>query len=151
MSKINIKPIGYVKNYVEVTKDTSWGEEISTIMLYWPYHGGLKGLEGFSHVNILYYLDKATYDKEKHLQRRPQNRDDMPLVGIFSQRGKNRPNSIGMTSVKVVAVGQNTLIVKGLDAIDGTPVLDIKPYFPAYDKKDAVVPEWTDRLMEKYF
>lgn len=151
MSKINLKPIGYVKNNVEKTKDILWGEEISTIMLYVPYQGGLKGLEEFSHVNILYYLDKATYNKEKHLQRRPQNRDDMPLVGIFSQRGKNRPNSIGMTSVKIVAVGQNTLIVKGLDAIDGTPVLDIKPYYPAYDKKDAVVPEWTDRLMEKYF
>ena len=85
------------------------------------------------------------------MQRRPQNRDDMPLVGIFSQRGKDRPNTIGMTSVKLVSVGQNTLTVKGLDAIDGTPVLDIKPYYPVYDKKDAVVPEWVNRLMEHYF
>ena len=75
----------------------------------------------------------------------------MPLVGIFSQRGKDRPNRIGMTSVEIVSVEEGTLAVKGLDAIDGTPVLDIKPYYPAYDKKDASVPEWVDRLMAHYF
>ena len=91
------------------------------------------------------------YEKEKHLQRRPQNRDDMPLVGIFSQRGKDRPNRIGMTAVEIVSVAEDTLVVKGLDAIDGTPVLDIKPYYPAYDKKAASVPEWVDRLMAHYF
>ena len=151
MENIILNPIGYVKNSVEAKKDTSWGEDLSTIMLDESYSGGLKGLEDFSHVIVLYYLDKASFDKEKHLQRHPQNRDDMPLVGIFSQRGKDRPNTIGMTSVKVVSVGENTLTVKGLDAIDGTPVLDIKPYYPVYDKKDAVVPEWVNRLMEHYF
>ena len=75
----------------------------------------------------------------------------MPLVGIFSQRGKDRPNQIGMTSVRIVSVDGAALIVKGLDAIDGTPVLDIKPYYPVYDKKDAKVPEWVDRLMAHYF
>ena len=151
MENIILNPIGYVKNSVEAKKDTSWGEDLSTIMLDESYSGGLKGLEDFSHVIILYYLDKASFDKEKHLQRHPQNRDDMPLVGIFSQRGKDRPNTIGMTSVKIVSVDEDTLTVKGLDAIDGTPVLDIKPYYPVYDKKDAVVPEWVDRLMEHYF
>ena len=151
MENIILNPIGYVKNSVEAKKDTSWGKDLSTIMLDESYSGGLKGLEDFSHVIVLYYLDKAAFDREKHLQRRPQNRDDMPLVGIFSQRGKDRPNTIGMTSVKLVSFGQNTLTVKGLDAIDGTPVLDIKPYYPVYDKKDAVVPEWVNRLMEHYF
>ena len=75
----------------------------------------------------------------------------MPLVGIFSQRGKNRPNRIGMTSVEIVAVTDDTLVVKGLDAVDGTPVLDIKPYYPVYDRRDATVPEWVNRLMEHYF
>lgn len=151
MENIILNPIGYVKNSVDTKKDTSWGEDLSTIMLDESYSGGLKGLEDFSHVIVLYYLDKASFDKEKHLQRHPQNRDDMPLVGIFSQRGKDRPNKIGMTSVKIVSVGENMLTVKGLDAIDGTPVLDIKPYYPVYDKKDAVVPEWVNRLMEHYF
>ena len=73
------------------------------------------------------------------------------MVGIFSQRAKDRPNRIGMTSVEIVSVSGRTLTVKGLDAVNGTPVLDIKPYYPVYDRKDAAVPEWVDRLMEHYF
>ena len=151
MEKIMLTPIGTVKNSVKNRKDSSWGEDISLIILDEQYACGLKGLEEFSHAVILFHLDQARYEKERHLQRRPQNRDDMPLVGIFSQRGKDRPNRIGMTSVEIVSVEEGTLAVKGLDAIDGTPVLDIKPYYPAYDKKDASVPEWVDRLMAHYF
>ena len=149
--EIAMMPIGYVRNEAKERKDEAWGEEISSIVLEESYGAGLKGLEDFSHVTIIYWLDRARYDKERHLQRRPQNRADMPLVGIFSQRGKDRPNRIGMTSVEIVAVLDGTLIVKGLDAVDGTPVLDIKPYYPVYDKRDAKVPEWVDRLMEHYF
>ncbi len=151
MEEIIINPIGYVKNSVEKRKDVSWGEDTSVIKLNEEFYTGLAGLEDFSHAIILFYLDKANYDQQKHLQRRPQNREDMPLVGIFSQRGKDRPNQIGMTSVQILSVSEEALIVKGLDAIDGTPVLDIKPYYPVYDRKDAVVPEWVDRLMEHYF
>ena len=151
MSEIVMKPIGYVHNDVANKKDVSWGQDVSTIHLEEEYYSGLEGLRDFSHAIIIYHLDKAVYDKEKHLQRRPQNRDDMPLVGIFSQRGKDRPNRIGMTSVQIVNVEDTQLTVKGLDAIDGTAVLDIKPYYPVYDKKDAIVPEWVDRLMEHYF
>lgn len=151
MENIVMNPIGYVKNNVENRKDVSWGEDVSSIMLNEEYYGGLKGLEEFTHVTIIYYLHKAKFDSEKHLQRRPQNREDMPLVGIFSQRGKDRPNQIGMTSVQIVSVSENCLTVKGLDAIDGTPILDIKPYYPVYDQKNAKVPEWVERLMEHYF
>ena len=151
MNEIVMTPIGKVVNEVVNRKDTSWGDDTSSIILDKQFVSGLKGLEDFSHAIILFYLDKAQYIKEKHLQRRPQNRDDMPLVGIFSQRGKDRPNRIGMTSVEIVSVSDDTLIVKGLDAVDGTPVLDIKPYYPAYDRKEATVPEWVDRLMEHYF
>ena len=151
MNDIIMKPIGYVCNTVQNKKDVSWGEEISTIELSEEYYSGTAGLNDFSHAIILYHLDKAVYEKEKHLQRRPQNREDMPLVGIFSQRGKDRPNRIGMTSVQIINVDDKSLTVKGLDAIDGTVVLDIKPYYPVYDKKDASVPEWVDRLMQHYF
>ena len=149
--QIVMEPIGYVQNEVKDKKDVAWGDDNSSIVLEKNFISGLKGLEDFSHVIILYYLDKAKYDKVKHLQRRPQNRDDMPLIGIFSQRGKDRPNQIGMTSVEVIDVSEDRIVVKGLDAINGTPVLDIKPYYPVYDKKDASVPEWVDRLMEHYF
>ena len=151
MTEIVMTPIGKVQNDVVNRKDVSWGEDTSSIVLEKEYVSGLKGLEDFSHAIIFFFLDKANYEKEKHLQRRPQNREDMPLVGIFSQRGKDRPNRIGMTSVEIVSVSDDTLVVKGLDAVDGTPVLDIKPYYPVYDKKDATVPEWVDRLMEHYF
>ena len=151
MTEIVMTPIGKVQNDVVNRKDVSWGEDTSSIVLEKEYVSGLKGLEDFSHAIIFFFLDKAKYEKEKHLQRRPQNREDMPLVGIFSQRGKDRPNRIGMTSVEIVSVSDDTLVVKGLDAVDGTPVLDIKPYYPVYDKKDATVPEWVERLMEHYF
>ncbi len=149
--KIEMEPVGFVRNKVTDRKDVSWGDDVSSVILEKQYVSGLKGLEDFSHAIILYWLDQACYVPENHLQRRPQNREDMPLVGIFSQRGKDRPNRIGMTSVEIVSVSEDALVVKGLDAVDGTPVLDIKPYYPVYDKKDASVPEWVDRLMEHYF
>lgn len=151
MNDIVMWPVGIVNNNVNNKKDVSWGEDISTISLYEEYYGGLKGLDDFSHVTVIYYLDKAEYCKDKHLQRRPQNREDMPLVGIFSQRGKDRPNTIGMTSVEIVNVTDDSITVKGLDAIDGTFVLDIKPYYPVYDRKEATVPDWVNKLMEHYF
>lgn len=70
---------------------------------------------------------------------------------LFFQRDKDRLNQIGMTTVEVVSVSDDALVVRGLDAIDGTPVLDIKPYYPAYDRRDANVPDWVDRLMEGYY
>ena len=76
----------------------------------------------------------------------------MPKVGIFAQRAKNRPNPIGVTAVEIVSVGENCIEVKGLDAIDGTPVLDIKPYYPTYDQvASPVVPDWVNELMKDYF
>lgn len=151
MDTIPLHPIGYVENDVAAKKHDGWGGDVSSIRLKEEYYGGLKGLEGFSHAIILFHLDKACYVREKHLQRRPRNRADMPLTGIFSQRTKDRPNTIGMTAVAILSVSESCLIVQGLDALDGTPVLDIKPYFPAYDKRNATVPEWVDRLMENYF
>lgn len=151
MTDIIMQPIGYVKNQVEEKKHTDWGKDVSVIRLNKAFHSGTKGLEAFSHAIILFYLDKAKFIPEKHLQRHPQNREDMPCVGIFAQRTKDRPNTIGMTSVSILSVDDASVTVKGLDAIDGTPVLDIKPYYPVYDKKDASVPEWVDRLMEHYF
>jgi tRNA-Thr(GGU) m(6)t(6)A37 methyltransferase TsaA len=149
--EITLKPVAFVKCGVKERKDVGWGADVSTILLDETYVGGLAGLSDFSHALIVTYLDQAKFDREKHLQRRPQNRPDMPLTGIFAQRGKDRPNQIGVTAVEILAVSQDALTVRGLDAVDGTPVLDIKPYFPMYDKREASVPEWVLRLMEHYF
>ena len=151
MEEIIMRPVGHIRNAVQEKKDVSWGADVSVIELEDAYAPGLKGLADFSHAIILFYLDQAEFDPEKHLLRRPQNRDDMPEVGIFSQRCKDRPNQIGMTAVAIISVSERTLAVRGLDAVDGTPVLDIKPYYPAYDRRDAAVPEWTERLMAHYF
>jgi tRNA (adenine37-N6)-methyltransferase len=150
--KIEFHSIGQVSNTVGTQRDDSWGENISTIKLDVPYHAGLTGLSEFSHVLVVYYLDQAHFDVDKHLMRRPRNREDMPLVGIFAQRAKDRPNPIGVTAVELISAEHGELVVKGLDAIDGTPVLDIKPYFPQYDmRENASTPEWVSRLMEGYF
>jgi tRNA-Thr(GGU) m(6)t(6)A37 methyltransferase TsaA len=132
--------------------DENWGQVISRILLQPEYVGALSGLEAFSHAIIITYLHQAKYEKKRHLQRRPRGLESMPKVGIFSQRAKDRPNPIGVTTVKILTVGSESIEVQGLDAIDGTPVLDIKPYFPHYDKIDSPrTPEWVVTLMEKYF
>lgn len=147
-----MKAIGQVRNAHSERKDVGWGTDISDIVLLEEYKGGLKGLEDFSHAIIVYYLHEARFDATKHLQRRPQNREDLPCVGIFSQRGKDRPNQIGMTTVEIVNVSEGQLTVKGLDAIANTPILDIKPYYPMYDlKEQATVPTWVMELMKNYF
>lgn len=150
--KIEFNSIGIVSNLVENKKDTSWGNDVSQIVIDEQYEQGLIGLSEFSHLIVVYYLDKANFNIEKHLIRRPQSREDMPMVGILSQRAKDRPNPIGITSVEIVAVNKNIVTVKGLDAINNTPVLDIKPYYPMYDSRvNTVIPEWVERLMENYF
>ena len=151
MDAITLTPIGYVSNDIPEKKEDFWGSTLSTITLREEFRGGLTGLEGFSHGVILCYLDRARYIPEKHLIRRPRNRADMPLLGIFSQRTKDHPNRIGLTTVEILSVSGTTLVVKGLDAIDGTPVLDIKPYFPAFDQREARTPDWVDVLMKDYF
>jgi tRNA-Thr(GGU) m(6)t(6)A37 methyltransferase TsaA len=152
MNEIKLKPIGVVKNSVTEKVDENWGEVVSHIIMDESFIRGLKGLEQFSHAIVIYHLHQAKFDLEKHITRRPRGLASMPEVGIFSQRAKDRPNALGMTAVKIVKVGDGFVDVQGLDAIDGTPVLDIKPYYPHYDLvSDATVPEWVDRLMKGYF
>ena len=146
------KPIGFVKSDVKEKVDCGWEAVFSKIVVNEDLKDGLKGLEDFSHVIIVYHLNEAKFIKEKHLTRKPQGREDMPVVGIFSQRAKDRPNTIGITAVKLISVNENVLKVQGLDAINGTLVLDIKPYYPKFDlKESATVPEWVDVLMADYF
>jgi len=145
------KIIGTVKSPVTEAVDMNWGEIISEIVLEPEYAPGLLGLEDFSHLMVLTFLHEAEYNPEKHLRRHPQERQEMPLLGIFAQRARHRPNRIGVTAVEIVEVTDNSVKVLALDAIDGTPVIDIKPYVPVYDKKDATIPEWMEKMMKGYF
>ena len=150
--QITLEPIGYVESPVKDRTDEHWGIVESTIKLKQEFWGGMRGLETFSRAIIVTFLHQAHFEKTRHLIRRPQGREDMPMLGIFSQRAKNRPNPIGITAVKILGVKEGELVVKGLDAVDGTPVLDIKPYFPQYDRvEDADTPSWVAELMKTYF
>ncbi len=152
MNHIALQAIGFVSSPITERMDANWGATTSRIVLNPEFEGALLGLEDFSHAIIVTYLHQATYDRDKHLQRRPRNLETMPKIGILSQRAKNRPNPIGVTAVAIVNTGLDFLEVRGLDAIHKTPVLDIKPYYPHFDRVDnPKVPEWVDRLMKGYF
>lgn len=150
---MQIQPIGTVKSPIKDAETVEgWGSVVSEIHLDHDLAPGLKGIEDWSHVIVIYYMHEVTFDMHKHLVRHPRNREDMPEVGVFAHRARHHPNTIGITAVRIMGVKDNILTVKGLDAIDGTPVLDIKPYAPVYDGVyDPEVPVWFIRLMQGYF
>lgn len=148
---LSLEPIGIVRSPIREGVDENWGAVIAEIHLSEHLAAGLQGLDQFSHVLVVFWMHQSSFDAAD-LVRRPRGRADMPPVGIFAQRAKHRPNPIGVTAAKLVGVSGALLKVRGLDAIDGTPVLDIKPYVPAFDRvDDATMPEWIERLMEGYF
>lgn len=141
--KRNLDPIGTVKSPVTEAVDENWGEVQSEIHLAHALVPGLKGIEQFSHIIVVFIMHESTFDPQRDLVRRPRGRADMPEVGIFAQRAKHRPNPIGITTVRLIQVQGNLLTVQGLDAIEGTPVLDIKPYWPAFDSgPNRETPGW---------
>lgn len=149
---INMEPIGTVRSVVTEPTDEGWGEVTAEIVLDERLADGLQGLDAFSHALVVFYMDRSSFQIGDDLVRRPQGRPDMPMIGIFAQRAKHRPNPIGITAVQIVSIDGPVLRVKGLDAIDGTPVLDLKPYFHPFDLvADSTVPEWVPRLMADYF
>ena len=102
----------------------------------------LEGLEGFSHIIVLYWLHRAVFDKN-NLKTYPMGNQNVPLQGLFAVRTPKRPNPIGKSTVRLLSRRGNILDVQGLDAIDGSIVLDIKPYIPGYDSAaGATVPDW---------
>ncbi|MFN8599854.1 MAG: tRNA (N6-threonylcarbamoyladenosine(37)-N6)-methyltransferase TrmO [Candidatus Binatia bacterium] len=147
-----LRPIGEVKSPVKDPVDEGWGTIESLILVEEELREGLRGLADFSHVLVVSLLHGARFEPERHLVRRPRGLADMPEIGIFAQRAKDRPNPIGVTVCPIVQVNADGVVVTGLDAIDGTPILDLKPYFPVFDTApNARVPEWVDRLMAGYF
>lgn len=149
---MQMEPIGFVKSPIQEQLDEAWSAVVSEIWINNDLAAGLGGLENFSHAVIIFLMHQSNFEIERDLKRRPRGRADMPEIGIFAQRAKHRPNPIGVTAVQVVGVSGAVLYVQGLDAIDGTPVLDIKPYVPAFDLVDnAKVPVWVEQIMAGYF
>jgi len=153
MEAIELTPIGILKSPVQdAATIENWGSVLSEIHIQEELSAGLQGLEDWSHLIVLFLMHESEFIPEQHLIHRPRSLDDMPELGIFAQRSRNHPNRIGITAVRLMGVQGNRITVKGLDAIDGTPILDIKPYAPVYDGVvDPLVPAWFIRLMQGYF
>jgi tRNA-Thr(GGU) m(6)t(6)A37 methyltransferase TsaA len=149
-----MRPIGTVRSARDDAIDDDWDAVPTRIELDAEHYGpeSLAGLGSFSHIEVIYVFDRVDEDKVVVGARRPRGRQDWPLVGIFAQRGKNRPNRIGVTVCRLDGVDGTTLHVTGLDAIEATPVLDIKPYLAGFAPRGEVVePEWSREIMVDYW
>ena len=147
-----MEPIGRVSSTRAAVTDDEWDAERSRIELLPPFdERALRGLDGFSHCVVITLLDRAEWDVTR-VVRRPRGNPEWPEVGVFAQRVKDRPNRLGVTTCRVVAVDGAVLHVAGLDAVDGTPVIDIKPHMVEFGPRGAVFqPTWATELMAGYW
>jgi tRNA (adenine37-N6)-methyltransferase len=150
---LEMVPIGVVRGGRVEPIDDDWGGLLSEIVLDDRFPtDALDGLDEFSHVEVVYIFDQVDEAKITVGARHPRGRSDWPRVGIFAQRAKGRPNRIGVTTCEIVNVGQRVVTVRGLDAIDGTPVLDVKPYMVEFAPRIQVrQPAWSHELMRGYW
>ena len=149
----DIAAIAHVRGGRAEAVDDDWDRETAAIELE-PRFGpeAFAGLGDFSHVEIAFVFDRVPSEKIETGARHPRNRADWPLVGIFAQRGKNRPNRIGITVCAIERVEGTRLHVRGLDAIDGTPVIDIKPVLREFLPRGEIrQPDWASELMAGYW
>lgn len=124
-----MQPIGLVKNRIRPHENImNYREEISEIIIEPFLEEALEGLEENSHIMVIFWMDRVPEEERGLLKVRPLRRDDLPLVGILATKAPNRPNGIGVTTVEILCRERNVLKVKGLDAWNETPVLDIKPF-----------------------
>jgi len=146
--RIILKPIGFVRTEAvgDEVKDKT---RISQIVLHSELAEALDGIEDFSHLFVLFWLHEISDEQRKTLKVHPRGRRDLPLLGVFATRTMFRPNPVGLTLVELVKVEGNVLTVRGLEAFDGTPVLDIKPFDPWDIAETARVPKWWIKLKEE--
>lgn len=151
--KIEVEAIGRIEAARARAEDDFWGGEESCITLADRYEpAALDGIEAFSHVEVLFLFDRVDPAKIVIGARHPRNNPAWPAIGIFAQRGKNRPNRIGSTICRVLRRDGRRLFVAELDAIDGTPVLDIKPVMSEFLPREEVrQPAWSRELMSRYW
>ena len=149
-----LTPVGHVRGGRSDIVDDDWGASRARIELdparFQP--DALAGLDDFSHVEVIFLFDRVPDEKIEYGARRPRGRPDWPLVGIFAQRGKNRPNRLGLCTCRVVRVDGLAVEVEGLDAIDGTPVLDLKPLMTGFLPRGEIrEPAWAREIMDAYW
>jgi tRNA-Thr(GGU) m(6)t(6)A37 methyltransferase TsaA len=150
--EIIFQPVAIVKNSRMEISDDYWGGVVSEIQLldHIPADA-FDCIETFSHLEIIFHFDKSN-KSDRVFKGYPRGNKEWPEAGIFAQRKKDRPNSIGLTIVELIERKGNKIIVRYLDALDGTPVLDIKPVMKEFLPASAIrQPQWSVELMKKYW
>jgi tRNA (adenine37-N6)-methyltransferase len=154
LSIFTLTPIGHVHGGRSEAIDDDWGASRASIRLD-PARftaESLLGLDAFSHAEIIFLFDQVGDDQINTTARHPRGNPDWPKVGIFAQRGKNRPNRLGVSVARIIAVDGLALDVEGLDAINGTPVLDIKPVMAGFQPRGSIrEPDWAGAIMADYW
>ncbi|MGW2716219.1 SAM-dependent methyltransferase [Streptomyces sp. NPDC001492] len=153
-SEVVSVPVGRVVGGRAEVRDDDWGKVEAVIRLDGEQFDAdaLAGLDAFSHLEIVYHFDRVPVAKIETGARHPRGNTDWPMVGIFAQRGKNRPNRLGVSRCRLVRTDGLDLHVQGLDAVDGTPVLDIKPYMSEFGPQGTTSqPDWATDIMSRYY
>lgn len=143
---VTLKPIGWVRNHVDQPRE-DWSQVVSEIEVEEAWAEALDGMESFSHLVVLFWMHRLG-EKERSIKKiHPKDRLDLPLLGVFATRTQYRPNPIGVTVARLLGKEGKTLRVLGLDALDGSPVLDLKPYIPAMEPTIEIsLPDWLSKL-----
>lgn len=154
MSMIELRAVGWVRGGRTEAEDDNWDAETATIELdaTWLSAEALLGLDAFSHAEVVFQFDRLPESEVVLTARHPRGNPDWPRVGVFAQRGRNRPNRLAVSVCRIVKVEGTRLTVRGLDAIDGTPVLDIKPVMAEFlPRGELRQPDWSHNLMADYW
>ena len=152
-SSFTVEPVAYVSSVRDDLSDDNWGSVVARIELGEAYDAeSLTGVGEFSHAEIVFVFHRAPSGEIEQGTRHPRGNREWPRTGIFAQRAKGRPNRIGTTIAEIISVEGRVLTVRGLDAIDGTPVLDIKPVMQEFLPRGEVrQPDWARELMRDYW
>jgi len=147
MSEIKLNPIGVVHNEIKETGFHDHQNIVSEIEIDEKWTELLDGIEEFSHIVVLFWMHAVPPDSPKPTKVHPRGRADLPLVGLFATRAPQRPNPVGLTIVKLLKRSGNVVTVQGLDAINGTPLIDIKSYMiPKIARNEIRMPKWVAKL-----
>ena len=164
--ELALKPVGVVHSHIKEpslvarTGDLNWEDDtppashghdkISEIVIHSEYMDLLDGVEDFSHILVLYWAHKVDAGGRRLKKVHPMGRKDLPLVGVFGTCSPARPNPILAVAVRLVELDGPILRVTGLDAVNGSPVIDIKPYLPSYYAvPDAKLSAWMNQLIDE--
>jgi tRNA-Thr(GGU) m(6)t(6)A37 methyltransferase TsaA len=146
---MKLRPIGVVRNSVTEVGRHDWDDVVSELVMSPELEEALSNVEEFSHIIVLFWMHKVPDLGGIPMRVHPRRRLDLPMVGLFATRAPTRPNPLGLGVVKLLERRGNILVVEGLDAVDGTPIVDIKPYLTHRDSpRDARMPEWMTRPKE---